>query len=352
MNNPLIMDRMDNPGPGYHGNDDILIRPLFDEGKDQLLPLLINSKNREIDLVGWIKSNREIFEKYLIKYGGILLRGFEIETVADFNGFMNCFDTDPLPYMFRSSPRKELDDSIKNIYLSTSYPNDRIINMHNESSYSRIWGKKIVFCCIKAAERGGETPLADSRKVLKDIDPRLVSKFKNKGVRYRRNLLADLGMPWQEVFQTKDRRAAEDICRKYQIEWMFGQDDSMVIEWNKPAIYKHRISQEETWFNHILFFNKYSRYEELGLAFDDYLPGKYLTSDTFFGDGSEIAIEEYIEIKNAYQKNKIFFPFQKGDILFLDNMLTAHGRNSYTGDRIIATAIIEAEYDSNYSSPV
>jgi alpha-ketoglutarate-dependent taurine dioxygenase len=314
----------------------------------QLLPLFITPGEDNGNLVEWLKANRNGFDSDLARHGGLLFRGFNVPDVAAFNEFMKCFDTEPLPYMFRSSPREELDRSFKNIYLSTSYPNERTINMHNESSYSRVWGMKIVFCCIQPAASGGETPLADSRRVLKDIRPALVEKFRTRGVMYRRSLLPAVGMPWQEVFQTDDKNAAETVCRKYDIRLQFRNKDQAVIEWVKPAVYIHPVTREETWFNHVYFFNKFSRYEELDMDPGDHLPEEYLISDTLFGDGSEISYSEYSEIKNAYQRNRVVFPYQQGDIIFLDNMLAAHGRNPYAGDRVIATAIIEAVYDPGY----
>jgi len=321
----------------------IMRRRHFDGNQD--LPLLIEAKSPNVNLTSWIGRNRAEFDQLLTRHGGILLRGFGAQSAESFHEFMKCFDTEPLPYMFRSSPRSELDSSIKNIFLSTSYPNTRHISMHNESSYSRVYGKKIVFCCIKPASKGGETPIADSRRVLKDISSDLVDKFRAKGVKYRRNLSPLLGMPWQEVFQTTDLSVVKEVCRKYQIDHRMGENDTFVIEWVKPAVYKHRISGEETWFNHVLFFNRFSRYEELGVPFGDRVPEEYITSDTFFGDGTAISADEYLEIKNAYRKNLVVFPYEKGDILFLDNMLTAHGRNPYEGERVIGTAIIEAAYD-------
>jgi hypothetical protein len=312
-------------------------------------PLMIQPGSDGKGLVEWIQANRSGFEQDLENYGGILLRGFGVRTAEDFNLFMKCFNTDPLPYMFRSSPRQELDSRLRNIYLSTSYPNERRIEMHSESSYSRVWGRKIVFCCLQPAEEGGETPIADTRKVLKEIKPELVEKFRQKGVKYRRNLLPDLGMPWQEVFQTTDKAVAGSICLKYNITHTFKDKDHMVIEWTKPAVYRHPVSGVETWFNHILFFNKFSRYEELGLAHDEDFPDEWLTSNTYFGDGSEISYDEYLDIRNAYRKNTIVIPYRQGDIIFLDNMLAAHGRNPYKGDRVIATAIIEATFDAGYS---
>jgi hypothetical protein len=289
------------------------------------------------------------FEHDLVTHGGVLLRGFGAATAESFKMFVDCWDSAPLPYMFRSSPRQELNSNIKNIYLSTTYPNERHINLHNESSYSRVWGRKIIFCCLMPAAEGGETPIADSRKVLEHINPDLVEKFRTKGVKYKRNLFPEFGMHWQEVFQTSDKKIVEEVCRRNNINCIFKDEDELVVEWVKPAVYRHPVTREETWFNHILFFNKFARYEELELSSGDDLPEEYLTSDTFFGDGSEISYEEYFDIKNAYLKNRIVIPYEQGDILFLDNMLAAHGRNPYRGERVVVTAIVEVAFDEGYT---
>jgi hypothetical protein len=323
-----------------------IIKELLSEASGQVLPLVIKPACKSVNISQWVIENKQTFTDDLLKHGGILLRGFDVQSIEAFNDFMKCFNTEPLPYMFRSSPRREVKEDIKNIYTSTIYPNERRINMHCESSYSRVWGAKIVFCCITPATSGGETPIADTRKVLRDIDKEIVNKFRAKGVTYRRNLFPDLGMPWQEVFQTNDFNIAKDVCAKNDIRYRFVDEDQVVLEWTKPAVYCHPVSGEEVWFNHAYFFNKYSRYDELGLGADECLPSEYLTSDTFFGDGTEISYDEYAEIGKAYDKNKVIFPYQKGDVIFLDNMLAAHGRNPYVGERLIATAIIEATYDS------
>ncbi|WP_432328215.1 TauD/TfdA family dioxygenase [Mucilaginibacter sp. P25] len=78
------------------------------------------------------------------------------------------------------------------------------------------------------------------------------------------------------------------------------------------------------------------------------LSGRIYNIGSFFGDGSEINEDEYLEIKKAYAENVTTFPYQQGDIIFVDNMLVAHGRNPYKGDRVIATAIIDPVHDSGY----
>ena len=312
------------------------------------LPLIIRSGAPQTKLPDWIQSNRELFEDDLVKHGSILFRGFGIDSPELFSNFMTCFDTQPLPYMFRSSPRKELNKEIKNIYQSTTYPNDRTILLHNETSYSRIWGRKIIFCCLQPALSGGETPIADSRKVYEAIPSQLRERFEKHGVKYLRNLFPTLGMPWQEVFQTENQEVAQEICRKFNIQLTFLDKSHATISWVKPASYKHPVSGENTWFNHIFFFNKYSLYEEIGLTKDDSLPEEMLPSNTYFGDGSPITFEDYQLLKKAYSQNTVTFSYEKGDVLVLDNMLTAHGRMPYKGDRVIATAIIESFEDKDY----
>lgn len=313
--------------------------------REQVLPLVIKPRYKGMDLADWVKNNRSEFDADLLKHGGVLLRGFDIQSLEDFGRFVGIFDTAPLPYMFRSSPRHELNEQVKHVYNSTVYPKEEKINLHNESSYSRSWGMKILFCCLQVAAEGGETPIADSRRILADIPPALVQKFRDKGVLYRRKLINGVGMSWQEVFQTTDRKIVEDVCHENDIRYTFISEDHLEIEWNKKAVYTHPQSNEETWFNHVFFFNKYSRYEELGIHPGDPLPADLIHTDTLFGDGSDISMEEYLQLKQAYDKNTISFLYEKGDIIFLDNMLAAHGRSSYKGSRLIATAIIEPAGD-------
>jgi hypothetical protein len=156
----------------------------------QQFPLVISksSQGSASDLSPWIVQNKSSFEADLNKNGAILFRGFGIDSLEKFNSFMQAFDTAPLPYMFRSSPRKEISKEIKNIYHSTTYPNHQSIHLHNESSYSRVYGMKIIFCCIIPAVEGGETPIADSRKVLNDINEELLLKFRKHGIKYTRHL--------------------------------------------------------------------------------------------------------------------------------------------------------------------
>nr|BFF38233.1 TauD/TfdA family dioxygenase [Tenacibaculum mesophilum] len=312
------------------------------------LPKVIIAQPGENKLSDWFEKNKEELNKELNEHGVILFRGFDIDNADDFEDFLNVLDNTPIPYMFRSSPRTALDQSGKNIYNSTFYHNEFDILLHNESSYSRNWGMKIIFCCLQPPLKGGVTPIADSRKVLTSLPKELREKFEEKGVLYYRKLKKDFGMSWQESFQTEDKEEVKNICDEFDIRYKFVGEDELHLKWHKPAIYKHPETNDSVWFNHVYFFNKYSRYKELGLSYDENISKDFVVNNTYFGDGTAITAEEYLQIKKAYEENTCSIPYKKGDVLFIDNMLASHGRTPYEGERLIATAILEPTGDKEF----
>jgi alpha-ketoglutarate-dependent taurine dioxygenase len=47
------------------------------------------------------------------------------------------------------------------------------------------------------------------------------------------------------------------------------------------------------------------------------------------------------EILDVYEELEVVFPWQKGDIVMLDNMLVAHARNPFAGNRKLLVAMGE-----------
>lgn len=301
-------------------------------------PVVLTCTIPGVDLGGWMQENKLLVGRYLNQYGGILFRNFGVSTVPRFKQFVDQLELNALEYKMRSSPRHEVGDKI---YHTTTHPADQTINMHSESSYASSWPMRVIFCCVTPAAEQGETPIADTRQVLAGLSPALRQKFEQLGVMYTRNLSQKLGLPWQEVFQTSDKAEVEEICRQSDMEFAWQGEEKLVTRWRKKAIYTHPETGEQTWFNHAFFFNKYTLDEELlSILGQDNLP-----FDTCFGDGSEISRAEVEEIGQAYQNALIVFPWEKGDVLFLDNMLMAHGRMPFKGERQILVSLLEPMED-------
>lgn len=287
----------------------------------------------QIPLSEWIQDNHQTFEKLLNTVGAVLFRGFDIDSVQKFEHVMKSVSESPLPYKFRSSPRYSVGE---NVYVSTTYPKEEMINMHSENSYAKFPPNNIVFCCVTPAAEYGETPIADNRKVLTYLEDHIVQKFEKHGVEYVQTIDNWVGLSWQEVFQTTDKNAVEKECIEGGIEFEWISDNKIRLKWKREAIIKHPKSGELTWFNHACFFNKYALSEELREYFElnDSLP-----YNTFYGDGTPISEDEITNIKEAYRQSTVMFEWKKGDVLFLDNLLSSHGRNKYSGEREIIVSV-------------
>jgi Probable taurine catabolism dioxygenase len=287
-------------------------------------------------LKNWVKDHLADVESDLLKYGAILFRGFDVPTREEFQEVMKQFGHEFLSYKDRSSPRSEVKE---NIYNSTEHPSDQVINMHNELSYSHTWPQKIAFYCFIEPSEGGETPIADVRKVLGRLNEATRKPFYDKGVMYRRLLQQGIGLAWQEVYQTSDRLVVEEYCKQHQLQYTWLDGDKLEIKWHRPAIRKHPETGEEAWFNHGYFFNFAALPADIKTAFEtaDELP-----FNTYYGDGTAIEDVSLQAIRQAYDEECVYFSWKQGDILLLDNMLAAHGRNSYKGKREINVVMIQA----------
>jgi TfdA family taurine catabolism dioxygenase TauD len=72
----------------------------------------------------------------------------------------------------------------------------------------------------------------------------------------------------------------------------------------------------------------------------------------FFGDGSPIPDEHMRAVLDVYRRLEVVFPWQKGDVVLVDNVLVAHGRNPFAGRRKILVAMGEmTSYDDVRGEP-
>ena len=306
---------------------------------DEEIPLLLEPATDGLNLVRWAEENHSHIEKLLAEHRAILLRNFDVKDIDTFERFVRAVsDGDLLHYQDRTSPRTAVASQV---YTSTVYPAEGNILLHTESSYSKQWALKICFCCMTAAEEGGETPIADVRKVLKRIDPEVQQLFRERKWMLRRSYSQGLGLPWQEVFQTENKDEVESKCQENKIELEWLDDQHLVTKQIRPAIHTHPRTQEELWFNHISFFHWTSLETDMRKALMADLSPEDLPYNTYFGDGTAIEPDVVAHIRDAWAQEEISYPWQEGDLLLLDNMTVAHGRHSYKGDRKVLVAMTE-----------
>ncbi len=95
-----------------------------------------------------------------------------------------------------------------------------------------------------------------------------------------------------------------------------------------------------TWFNHLTFFNV-STLDPMVAAALLSMGQENLPNNTYYGDGADIEPAALDELRGAYGAEKTVVPWQEGDIMMLDNMLVAHGREAYEPPRQIVVGMAE-----------
>jgi alpha-ketoglutarate-dependent taurine dioxygenase len=309
------------------------------------LPLLVEPDTEHEsfnldNLLSWYRDNSELLEDKLLKHGAILFRGFGVNTILAFENFVKSVSGNLMDYVDGNSPRTKLANSI---YTSTEYPAEYFISLHNELSYSSHWPEKLYFCCITAPKQGGETPMADSRKILKTLNQNLVEKFTLKQVKYIRNLHSGKGMgvSWQDAFKTSDKSLVEEHNRKAGINFEWKKDGGLRLSQIRPAIAIHPHTGEQVWFNQAEQFHPSTLPKNIYEAMMFYFEGneEELPQYACFGDNTPIDVSMLDEIREATCQQTVVFPWQEGDVLVIDNMLVCHGRRPFVGSRKILVSM-------------
>jgi alpha-ketoglutarate-dependent taurine dioxygenase len=246
-------------------------------------------------------------------HGALLFRGFALGGAAQFDAFVRASAGTPLHRIF----------------------------FHNENSYSAHWPLKILFFCVRPAEEGGQTPLADVRRVLQRIPRTVRERFERRGWSLVRNLTGGRGLSWQTAFQTESREEVDRYCRANDIAHEWPSPDHLRLRYVRPAIARHPRTGEEVWFNHAAFFHLSTLDERTRASLLATVAPADLPYDTCYGDGAAIEPESMEAVRASYEAEAVAFPWQRGDLLLVDNMLVAHARAPFRGDRLVLVGMTD-----------
>jgi alpha-ketoglutarate-dependent taurine dioxygenase len=146
-----------------------------------------------------------------------------------------------------------------------------------------------------------------------------------------------LACPGKQSFKPKTGGPSSSIARAR--EWSGG--DRLRTRQVRKAIQTHPVTGEAVWFNHAVFFHVSTLEPTTKLVLSASLSEEDLPNNTYYGDGSPIEPEVLDHLRDVYREKTVSFPWHRGDILMLDNMLVAHGRSPYQGARKILVGMSE-----------
>jgi hypothetical protein len=308
------------------------------------LPTIVSPKaGAKISLEDAAAPLRAISDSTLERAGAILFTGFQVPSIEAFQHFAASGGHPLIGYEFASTPRSQVEGAV---YTSTEYPPHRSIPLHNEQSYTREWPLRIWFHCALAARSGGATPIADSRAIYGMLDPALVARFAKRELLYVRNFGQGLDLPWQQAFGSDDPRGVERICktRGIDFEWRDGEDGELLLRTRErcQAVARHPRTGDMVWFNQANLFHLSALDEDMQEALVDAVGIQNVPRNVYYGDGGPLETDALAEIREVLDQQRIVFPWMTGDVLMLDNMLTAHARDPFEGPRKVVVAMAQS----------
>ncbi|WSB31528.1 TauD/TfdA family dioxygenase [Streptomyces scopuliridis] len=272
----------------------------------------------------------------LHQHGALYIRGLPVTGVGDFAKVRDVLIPSRTPYREKATPRSDYGDGV---FSSTDLPPSQSISMHNENSYTLNFPGLLLFGCLVAPEVGGATPVADCRQVLSALPSHLVAKMRSVGWQLKRSYSDHISTDWRTAFASEGPQDVERYCDDNLIAHEWQQDGNLRTSQLRPGVVQHPFTGAEVWFNHLAFWNEWSLDEELREALLDEFGPDGLPFNTAFGDGEPLTAAELRTIQAAYESATVREPWTVGDLLLVDNILTAHGRDPFRGDRKIVVAM-------------
>jgi alpha-ketoglutarate-dependent taurine dioxygenase len=337
------------------------------EGSEQGLPLVVEARSDRdpARLCRFLADQHDWARRSLAAHGALLFRGFDVRDAAAFERVARAIDPELKNEYLGTSPRNALTDYV---FTASELPPYFPIPQHCEMSFTAHPPRRLFFSCLREPAPGsGETPLTDFRKLLRDLDPLLVKRFEEKGLRIVRNYAGPDGggrfdfwklKRWDEMFLTTDRAAVETRCRAEGFEPSWTPGGGLRLVSTQAITRRHPETEEPVWHNHSTTFHlcaAAAEYRHIYALRPTLRHGFFwqltralaalqratkspdeLSMHCSYRDGSQIPDADIEAVLDAVWKHMVVVPWRRGDVVAIDNFAVSHGRLPYQGPREVA----------------
>lgn len=308
---------------------DVQLRP----GKPPLLQL-----DAVEDASHWADEYRDALRVAVVEQGALLVRGLGLRDVAEVEAVFRRLGSLMIEREAFASRRRYADG----LYSSSKWPPSQPMCLHHELSYALELPSLMLFACLAAPTDAGATPLADATAVLQALPGELVERFERLGWRLTRNYHEEIGASLAEAFGSAERHAVESYCRANAIEFEWQPDGALRTWQRRSAVVQHPRTDQRCWFNQIAFLNQWTIEPEVREYLVDLYGEDGLPFNTSFGNGEPIDPDVVQLLNEVYDTHSLSERWQPGDLMLVDNIRTAHGRERFTGPREVLVAMADA----------
>jgi hypothetical protein len=313
---------------------------------EQAPPLFIGAKDGAFAgtsaFLDWVRDHRATLDDLILKHGAIVLRGFPVATAEDFNDFAGNFPQYDGNYVGGGAGRAPV---VGRVMEATRLARESFICLHQEMAYLQSYPPRLAFFARKPAESGGETIIGSMREFTRRLPAGIRDRLERLGVRGVRNYapagagkgeLADLryGVAWDESFGTADKAEVERLCAERGLEPIWRDDGGLIVVTQLDPFAVHPITGER-FYRSIIHT---SNIDTVTGKLTHKMEGAYATGYTF-GDGTAMTIEEGQSLHDVLNDITMCWEWQGGDLMIVDNLQVAHGRNRFQGERETLVAL-------------
>ena len=303
----------------------------------------------------YFRANKDELLARLTESGALWIRGFE--TMKEKDGFRDFYEQlglSPCQDPLASVGARAIVSKKGAMYEAVNKPSRSkfFVGMHAESTYMRT-NRLGAFVCFKQADVGGEFLLLDGYKMLRDMDPDVLGRMYEKGVRFSNaelpffDFLRKLPEPLQPLKEplkagikaVAQVAVGQKIDMELELKWDENEKDGLRLVAFSPkqaAINRHPVTGQPAWFCNVHSHSRKLRDERDGELGETSGASKINITNCFYGDLSEISDEDLRHIDEVTMKNLASVPMQKGDVVLVDNYQVMHGRDVFEGERLHA----------------
>ncbi len=319
----------------------------------QSFPLVVNGENASTANSLSYFAGLDL-DELLIRYGAVLFRGFQIHDEVD----EVLSKLDPGFSNSATGSQSNRDKVTRRTATSTGAPSFFYIPQHIEWNYNGRFPNKLAFFCVDPPEHDGSTVIADNRNLTKQLPERALKKlyteynytFAFSSQYTAKDLSAYFDVPREEDAYEKMRDLGFELLEK---------EKGSVLKSTRSCLMRHPVTEELLVAMPLEFlsgrvfangaasmkYNKKKRgkYQMMSLAAHalEKFGKRFTASRITFSEGKVWTRSDYRDYLKMLNANKVYFKWQKGDLLILDNYLVTHGKQPHAGKRQILVSMGE-----------
>ena len=306
-------------------------------------PRVLESPDGDLSLdefLEWLSEHRQDLRASLTDVGAILFRGFPVKTDRDFDVFVEAMGCPNFRY------RDSLSNAVRvnrteRVFTANEAPPEVTIYLHHEMAQTPIFPSSLFFYCEQSAERGGATPICRSDVLLsrlREVLPHFVADCEAKGLKYSNvmpgddDLASGMGRSWRGTLSCDSKSEAEERLGALGYDWQWEAGDTLRVTTPRLPALRRLASGRESFFNQLIAAFK-------GWKDERNDPAKAIT----FGDGKTLNRQDVLQAAEIAEALTFDIPGMTGDVAWVDNFSTMHGRRSFSGTRRVLASLVACE---------